>query len=185
LRCSSCFQRVGGFGKWHCSAVAFPSNLHIIQAGDLSVVTCGSVIKLSHIPSGSCVPATPVLLLCQHRRCLSGYRLHSHEVKYGSGSGQQSVTGSTPSSLFYSKLSLFVFQDSPPAMTATAIGLFRAATPAIARRARLYHLGCRCVMPPSIPHGHAFDLQLTFLPCLPDSSHARIHEAQLAQPPCH
>eukprot|EP01135_Chromosphaera_perkinsii_P009909 Nk52_evm2s1967 gene=Nk52_evmTU2s1967 len=36
-------------------------------------VTCGSVIKLTNSDSG--------------------YKLHSHEVKYGTGSGQQSVTG--------------------------------------------------------------------------------------------
>ena len=36
-------------------------------------VTCGSVLKLVHTQSN--------------------YRLHSHDVKYGSGSGQQSVTG--------------------------------------------------------------------------------------------
>lgn len=36
-------------------------------------VTCGSVIKLKH--------------------AASGYDLHSHEISYGSGSGQQSVTG--------------------------------------------------------------------------------------------
>jgi len=36
-------------------------------------VTCGSVLKLQNV-------ADPI-------------RLHSHEVKYGSGSGQQSVTG--------------------------------------------------------------------------------------------
>jgi len=36
-------------------------------------VTCGSVFKLEHIDTGN--------------------RLHSHDVKYGSGSGQQSVTG--------------------------------------------------------------------------------------------
>jgi dolichyl-phosphate-mannose--protein O-mannosyl transferase len=36
-------------------------------------VTCGSVIKLRHTPTG--------------------VRLHSHQVTYGSGSGQQSVTG--------------------------------------------------------------------------------------------
>jgi len=36
-------------------------------------VTCGSVIKLRNIASG--------------------YRLHSHQVTYGTGSGQQSVTG--------------------------------------------------------------------------------------------
>eukprot|EP00842_Homolaphlyctis_polyrhiza_P001380 jgi/Hompol1/2242/HPOL_005898-RA len=36
-------------------------------------ITCGSSIKLAHLATG--------------------YRLHSHEVKYGTGSGQQSVTG--------------------------------------------------------------------------------------------
>jgi dolichyl-phosphate-mannose--protein O-mannosyl transferase len=36
-------------------------------------ITCGSVIKLKHVSTD--------------------IRLHSHEVKYGSGSGQQSVTG--------------------------------------------------------------------------------------------
>lgn len=45
------------------------------------MVTCGSMIKLRHVPTG--------------------FRLHSHQVAYGSGSGQQSVTGvasgSTPS----------------------------------------------------------------------------------------
>lgn len=35
-------------------------------------MTCGSAIKLTHQ--------------------LTGYKLHSHDVKYGSGSGQQSVT---------------------------------------------------------------------------------------------
>ena len=40
---------------------------------DLSKVTCGSVVKL--------------------RAKSSGYRLHSHDIKYGGGSGQQSVTG--------------------------------------------------------------------------------------------
>lgn len=37
------------------------------------LVTCTSVIKLQNVQRG--------------------VRLHSHEVKYGSGSGQQSVTG--------------------------------------------------------------------------------------------
>ena len=36
-------------------------------------VTCGSVVKLKHASSE--------------------YDLHSHEISYGSGSGQQSVTG--------------------------------------------------------------------------------------------
>lgn len=35
-------------------------------------VTCGSVVKLLHVGTQ--------------------YRLHSHEIPYGSGSGQQSVT---------------------------------------------------------------------------------------------
>ena len=43
-----------------------------IAAGN-EIVTCTSIIKLQNIQRG--------------------VRLHSHEVKYGSGSGQQSVTG--------------------------------------------------------------------------------------------
>ena len=38
-------------------------------------VTCGSVVKLQH--------------------AATGVNLHSHEISYGSGSGQQSVTGYT------------------------------------------------------------------------------------------
>uniref|UniRef100_A0A4D5RKA0 Putative secreted stromal cell-derived factor 2 n=1 Tax=Ixodes scapularis TaxID=6945 RepID=A0A4D5RKA0_IXOSC len=41
--------------------------------GELRYVTCGSVLKLQNT---------------EH-----GVRLHSHDIKYGSGSGQQSVTG--------------------------------------------------------------------------------------------
>jgi dolichyl-phosphate-mannose--protein O-mannosyl transferase len=40
---------------------------------DFTKVTCGSVIKLKHVPTS--------------------HRLHSHKVSYGTGSGQQSVTG--------------------------------------------------------------------------------------------
>jgi len=40
---------------------------------EITSVTCGSVFKLRHISSG--------------------FRLHSHKVSYGSGSGQQSITG--------------------------------------------------------------------------------------------
>ena len=36
------------------------------------------------------------------------------------------------------------FQDSPPVMTATATGLFKAAIPQTANRALLWHLACRC-----------------------------------------
>ena len=44
-----------------------------VACTELDVVTCGSVLKLQNIKFNS--------------------RLHSHDVKYGSGSGQQSVTG--------------------------------------------------------------------------------------------
>ena len=40
---------------------------------ELQYVTCGSIISLVHVPTN--------------------FRLHSHDVKYGGGSGQQSVTG--------------------------------------------------------------------------------------------
>ncbi|KAM8975175.1 stromal cell-derived factor 2 [Pelodytes ibericus] len=52
-----------------------PLLLPLSFASDLSVVTCGSVVKL---------------LNTKHN-----VRLHSHDVRYGSGSGQQSVTGVT------------------------------------------------------------------------------------------
>ncbi|GCB62537.1 stromal cell-derived factor 2-like [Scyliorhinus torazame] len=47
----------------------------LLGTSQLSYVTCGSVIKLLNT--------------------LHNVRLHSHDVKYGSGSGQQSVTGVT------------------------------------------------------------------------------------------
>ncbi|KAJ3355000.1 Stromal cell-derived factor 2-like protein 1 [Entophlyctis luteolus] len=40
---------------------------------EFETVTCGSSIKLAH--------------------SASGFRLHSHQITYGTGSGQQSVTG--------------------------------------------------------------------------------------------
>eukprot|EP01127_Copromyxa_protea_P002833 TRINITY_DN12769_c0_g1_i1.p1 TRINITY_DN12769_c0_g1~~TRINITY_DN12769_c0_g1_i1.p1 ORF type:complete len:215 (-),score=34.23 TRINITY_DN12769_c0_g1_i1:67-711(-) len=45
----------------------------VLESEEHDVVTCGSTIKLEHVSSG--------------------FRLHSHQVTYGSGSGQQSVTG--------------------------------------------------------------------------------------------
>eukprot|EP01123_Difflugia_compressa_P011993 TRINITY_DN4989_c0_g1_i1.p1 TRINITY_DN4989_c0_g1~~TRINITY_DN4989_c0_g1_i1.p1 ORF type:complete len:217 (-),score=46.03 TRINITY_DN4989_c0_g1_i1:27-677(-) len=45
----------------------------VIESDEHLYVTCGSVIKL--------------------RSVASGFRLHSHQVTYGTGSGQQSVTG--------------------------------------------------------------------------------------------
>ncbi|XP_051903537.1 stromal cell-derived factor 2 [Hippocampus zosterae] len=52
-------------------AILFPSSL----GSELTFVTCGSVLKLLNV---------------KHN-----VRLHSHDVRYGSGSGQQSVTGVT------------------------------------------------------------------------------------------
>eukprot|EP01125_Pyxidicula_operculata_P007727 TRINITY_DN2616_c0_g1_i4.p1 TRINITY_DN2616_c0_g1~~TRINITY_DN2616_c0_g1_i4.p1 ORF type:complete len:217 (-),score=38.90 TRINITY_DN2616_c0_g1_i4:76-726(-) len=49
------------------------SHTRVIDSPDHKYVTCGSVIKLQHVDTG--------------------HRLHSHQVTYGSGSGQQSVTG--------------------------------------------------------------------------------------------
>lgn len=53
------------------------SCIHIGLSYDDELVTCGTVLKLSNANEGS--------------------RLHSHDVKYGSGSGQQSVTAVTAS----------------------------------------------------------------------------------------
>ena len=55
-------------------------NLNIAAGNEM--VTCTSIIKLQNVQRG--------------------VRLHSHEVKYGSGSGQQSVTG-TYSYLFFGR----------------------------------------------------------------------------------
>uniref|UniRef100_A0A8C6V8I1 Stromal cell derived factor 2 n=1 Tax=Naja naja TaxID=35670 RepID=A0A8C6V8I1_NAJNA len=62
---------LGGEGgsAWSPPSTATP------EAGEAGAVTCGSVVKL---------------LNPRH-----GVRLHSHDVRYGSGSGQQSVTGVT------------------------------------------------------------------------------------------
>lgn len=49
--------------------------LSSVVYADLQYVTCGSVLKLENV----------------HYQT----RLHSHDIKYGSGSGQQSVTGTT------------------------------------------------------------------------------------------
>ena len=45
----------------------------IVKADEPRVMSCGSVIKLKHKETG--------------------HHLHSHEIAWGSGSGQQSVTG--------------------------------------------------------------------------------------------
>lgn len=52
--------------------IALVSTLSVVEAKQSVPVTCGSTIKLQHSNTK--------------------YRLHSHEIAYGSGSGQQSVT---------------------------------------------------------------------------------------------
>ncbi|EDV94776.1 stromal cell-derived factor 2 [Drosophila grimshawi] len=54
-------------------ALALISLIDVNQAAKTNYVTCGSILKLLNSDYA--------------------YRLHSHDVKYGSGSGQQSVTG--------------------------------------------------------------------------------------------
>lgn len=56
----------------------------------LVLLLVGSGINWYHYLSGLQVTYGSVIKL-QHDR--TKYRLHSHEVPYGSGSGQQSVTG--------------------------------------------------------------------------------------------
>jgi dolichyl-phosphate-mannose--protein O-mannosyl transferase len=53
--------------------VAATAFLSMIKADEAAVVSCGSVIKLKHKETG--------------------HHLHSHQIAWGSGSGQQSVTG--------------------------------------------------------------------------------------------
>jgi dolichyl-phosphate-mannose--protein O-mannosyl transferase len=69
--------------KWFLFTVAAFSQEFLIEP-EFETVTCGSSIKLAHKSTG--------------------FRLHSHEVNYGSGSGQQSVTcfpnGNDPNSYF-------------------------------------------------------------------------------------
>lgn len=55
------------------SLLSFLLILSIVESRGPQQVTCGSVIKLQNV--------------------FHKVRLHSHDVKYGSGSGQQSVTG--------------------------------------------------------------------------------------------
>jgi len=67
---------VGGPVMLAWAVAALPVRVGAAAAGEggAHVVTCGSTIKLSSLGS-------------------PGYRLHSHDVPYGSGSGQFSVTG--------------------------------------------------------------------------------------------
>ncbi len=59
--------------RWFAALVLVAVAVAAVPEGDkFRYVTCGSVVKLKHEATG--------------------YRLHSHEVSYGSGSGQQSVT---------------------------------------------------------------------------------------------
>ncbi|ORZ35391.1 MIR motif-containing protein [Catenaria anguillulae PL171] len=55
-----------------CAAVSTAAEATIEIDEEFSRVTCGSLIKLTHVATG--------------------HKLHSHKIPYGSGSGQQSVT---------------------------------------------------------------------------------------------
>ena len=61
------------FGLMLCAMLAVVVNSQVVDMPDFSFVTCGSTIKLQHASTKA--------------------KLHSHEITYGSGSGQQSVTG--------------------------------------------------------------------------------------------
>eukprot|EP00118_Oscarella_pearsei_P024821 m.306875 g.306875 ORF g.306875 m.306875 type:complete len:204 (+) comp41662_c0_seq1:70-681(+) len=58
---------------WLLTTLVLASLYDLAASSEFQFVTCGSVLKLLHIQTN--------------------VRLHSHEVRYGSGSGQQSVTG--------------------------------------------------------------------------------------------
>src|SRR5699024_11190942 len=64
---------LGLLSRLFFSAVLFNDQLMVSSAAGTTYVTCGSVLKLMNSNAG--------------------VRLHSHDIKYGSGSGQQSVTG--------------------------------------------------------------------------------------------
>ena len=67
--------------------LVFAALLGLATSGD--PVTCGSVLKLLNLQvSPTSVRLRPIRERFQHH-----VRLHSHDVKYGSGSGQQSCTG--------------------------------------------------------------------------------------------
>lgn len=64
---------------WHCNL--FDSTIGIII---FSLISSAAAAKTSHVTCGSVLK----LMNLDYR-----IRLHSHDVKYGTGSGQQSVTG--------------------------------------------------------------------------------------------
>ncbi|XP_055654059.1 stromal cell-derived factor 2 [Falco peregrinus] len=64
---------MGAVGRWVLLPVLVLTALGAAVRGGPGPVTCGSVVKLLNV---------------RHN-----VRLHSHDVRYGSGSGQQSVTG--------------------------------------------------------------------------------------------
>lgn len=62
------------FALWCCLCFSsWTIRSTLAKEDDFNMITCGSVFKLSN--------------------GYNEFRLHSHDVKYGSGSGQQSVTG--------------------------------------------------------------------------------------------
>merc|ERR1711974_56975 len=73
MKIMSCY--IAPFGKmnWKIASMILLAAAVLVESRGPQQVTCGSVIKLQNM---------------YHK-----VRLHSHDVKYGSGSGQQSVTG--------------------------------------------------------------------------------------------
>ncbi|GMT01561.1 hypothetical protein PENTCL1PPCAC_23735, partial [Pristionchus entomophagus] len=91
------------------------------------VVTYGSVVKLMNVQEG--------------------VRLHSHEVKYGSGSGQQSVTGVKNSDDVNSHWTLLAPLGKPT---------IRGEPVLCGEKVRLQHLKTECFL-----HSHHFDAPLS------------------------
>ncbi|GMT30382.1 hypothetical protein PFISCL1PPCAC_21679, partial [Pristionchus fissidentatus] len=99
----------------------------LLAAAFDEVVTFGSVIKLQNSQEGS--------------------RLHSHEVKYGSGSGQQSVTGVRTSDDVNSHWNLLAALGKPT---------IRGEPVQCGDKIRLQHLKTECFL-----HSHHFDAPLS------------------------
>ncbi|VDK19918.1 unnamed protein product [Anisakis simplex] len=103
------------------------STVVLTYSADEDYVTCGSVIKL--------------------RNNKDGLRLHSHDVKYGSGSGQQSVTGMAESDDVNSH-----WQIIPPIKGSCR----RGDEIKCGDKIRLMHLTTKCLL-----HSHLFNAPLS------------------------
>uniref|UniRef100_A0A7E4W1C8 MIR domain-containing protein n=1 Tax=Panagrellus redivivus TaxID=6233 RepID=A0A7E4W1C8_PANRE len=99
----------------------------VLANSDDDVITCGSIVKLNNLNTQ--------------------VRLHSHEVKYGSGSGQQSVTGNSNSDDVNSHWQILGGnKEQCPRGTPVKCG----------DTIRLLHLATKCLL-----HSHDFPAPLT------------------------